>query len=58
LIKQRRFSGLEIDGLPEHRQFLDNILQQWHDIGESIMSMSDLESGVPSIETIEGLMNR
>jgi hypothetical protein len=50
--------GLEIDGLPENRQFLNNILQQWHDIGESIMYMSDLESGVPSIETVEWLMNQ
>ena len=46
---------VEVDGASESPQYLRNVFQRWHDIGIETERMSDLESGKPSIETLEWL---
>jgi len=46
---------VEVDGVPESPEYLRNVFQQWHDIGEHTRRMADLESGEPCIETLEWL---
>lgn len=47
---------VEVDGASESPQYLRNVFQRWHDISIETEHMSDLESGEPSIETLEWLM--
>lgn len=44
-----------IDGTQESREYLNNILQRWRDIGIETGMFMDLESGEPCIETLEWL---
>ena len=46
---------VEMNGSPESPQYLRNVFQLWHDIGEETKWMTYLESGEPDIETLEWL---
>jgi hypothetical protein len=46
---------VEVDGSPECPQYLRNLFQRWHDIGEQTQRITDIESGEPCIETLEWL---
>jgi hypothetical protein len=46
---------VEVDGSPESPQYLRDVFQRWHDIGDKLSRMDDLSSGEPCIETLDWL---
>ncbi len=44
-----------VDGKPESRNYFNNILKRWRDIGLQTQMMTNLEIGEPDIETLEWL---
>lgn len=49
---------LLIDGEPESRDYLNNILQRWNEIGIETGMMTDLEIGEPNIDTLQWLQRQ
>lgn len=46
---------IEIDGEVESREYVDNLVERWPAIREETLAMTDLESGDPSIESLQWL---
>jgi hypothetical protein len=49
---------LLVDGEPESRVYLYNIIERWHEIGIETQITTDLELGEPDIETLKKMKER